>query len=66
MLGGMRLKAIGLLTNIAELQALGEFVCGDHSGMCDRTGRPHLSWGPQLSSGGSEIEYQTEAEAEYP
>ena len=66
MLGGRRLKATGIPTNIEELIALGAFVCREHNGVCDRTGMEHLPWDPHVSADSSAISYQTEAEAEYP
>ena len=65
--GGMRNKRTGILTNIRELaDALGGMMCtGRRPGRCDRTGKKHWGWRPEVVDG-KVVSFPTAAEAAYP
>ena len=63
--GGMRNKRTKVLTNVPEIaHALANKMCMGRE-LCDRTGRPHLSWAPTVRDGTIQA-YATDGEAEYP
>ena len=61
--GSRRRKAQVLIHNYPPLERVGK-LC-DRSGLCSRTGKPHLSWRPRVV-GGRVTSFATSEEREYP
>ena len=65
MMGGARFKISGLLTNLDLADQFDTAVCVNRSGICSRTGLPHLSIRPVVQDS-EVVAFPTEEEAEYP
>ena len=53
------------MCNFEGLEEFLNLTCGSEE-MCDRTGKPHLSWTPNVNARRSITDFPTEPEAEYP